>query len=264
MTALRWRWLDSGCAPGAEQMAVDAGLLTRARNTGEATLRVYGWQRPTLSFGRNESVRTRFSAEQLARDGVDAVRRPTGGRVLLHDGDVTYSVTAPAQDSESVNAAFGRINRLLMAALARLGVGVGIEVGVGLGQAPRGRPLRPGRDACFAEPSAGELVVDGRKLVASAQQRDAGALLQHGSILLIDRQYRIPELAIAPMAAPAPAATLELALGRTVTRDEVCHALRSALEAEAGSVGELERAESLEYAEPQMGHFRDPEWTWRR
>ena len=239
-------------------MAVDAGLLSRARNTGEATFRVYAWERPTVSFGRHESVRQRFSADRLAIHGVDAVRRPTGGRVLLHDGDVTYSVTAPAVEGESVNAAFGRINRLLVAALERLGVGVG------LGQAPRGRPLRPGRDVCFAEPSAGELVVDGRKLVASAQQRDAGALLQHGSILLVDRQHRIPELAIAPMADPAPAATLELALGRTVTHAEVCHALRAALEAEAESVVELDRAESLEYAKPHIDHFRDSEWTWRR
>ena len=253
-------------------MAVDAGLMTRARHTGEATFRVYGWARPTLSFGRHESVRARFSADHLALHGVDAVRRPTGGRVLLHEGDVTYSVTAPAFEGESVTVAFGRINRLLMTALERLGVGVGLRVGtgvplgasVGLSQAPRGRALRPGRDACFAEPSAGELVVDGRKLVASAQRREAGALLQHGSILLIDRQHRIPALAIAPMAAPAPAATLELALGRTVTRSEVCEVLRSAVEAEAGAVVELDHAESLEYAKPHLGQFRDPDWTWRR
>ena len=251
-------------------MAVDAGLMTRARDTGEAIFRVYAWERPTLSFGRHESVRARFSAEHLALQGVDAVRRPTGGRALLHEGDVTYSVTAPVVEGESVNAAFGRINRLLMAAIERLGVSVGVRVGVGVGagaglaQAPRGRALRPGREACFAEPSAGELIVDGRKLVASAQRREAGALLQHGSILLIDRQRRIPGLAIAPMADPAPAATLELALGRAVTHSEVCQALRSALESEAGSVVELDRAESLEYAQPHMGQFRDPEWTWRR
>lgn len=237
-------------------MAVDAGLMARARDTGEATFRVYGWRRPTLSFGRNESVRRRFSAEHLERHGVDAVRRPTGGRVLLHDGDVTYSVTAPATESESVTAAFARINHLLMAALARLGVGASA--------AGRGRALRPGRDACFAEPSAGELVVDGRKLVASAQQRDAGALLQHGSILLVDRQQRIPALAIAPMAAPAPAATLERTLGRAVTREEVRDALRAALEDGAGTAAELGAAEAREYAEPFLGHFDDSEWTWRR
>ena len=237
-------------------MAVDAGLMARARDTGEATFRVYGWRRPTLSFGRHESVRTRFSPDALERHGVDAVRRPTGGRVLLHEGEVTYSVTAPAADGETIREAFARINRLLMSALGRLGVDVG--------EAPRGRPLRPGRDACFAEPSAGELVTDGRKLVASAQRREAGALLQHGSILLRDCQRRIPDLASAPMAAPAPASTLERALGRAVARGEVHAALRAALEAGGGDVRGLDPAEASEYAGPFLARFSDPEWTWRR
>jgi lipoate-protein ligase A len=237
-------------------MAVDAGLMARARATGESTLRMYGWRRPTLSFGRHESVRARFSPETLERHGVDAVRRPTGGRVLLHEGEVTYSVTAPAADGESVREGFARINHLLMAALARLGVHVG--------EAPHGRPLRPGRDACFAEPSAGELVVDGRKLVASAQRRDSGALLQHGSILLSDCQHRITAFASVPMSAPAPAATLELALGRVVGRDEVRDALRAALEAEVGEVRSLDAGEAAEHARPFLTRYADPEWTWRR
>lgn len=256
MDGFRWRWLESGNDPGPMQMAVDAALMDRARATGEATLRVYGWSRPTLSFGRHESVRTRFTAERLGAMRVDAVRRPTGGRVLLHEGEVTYSVTAPAAADESVRDGFARINRLLTAALARLGVGVA--------EAPRGRALRPGADACFAEPSAGELIVDGRKLVASAQRRDHGALLQHGSILLVDRQRRIVELASAPMAAPRPAATLERALGRLVTREEVRDALRGALEAEVGTADPLDPEEVTESARPMLARFTDPEWTWRR
>ena len=259
MKALRWRWLESGDASGAEQMAVDAGLMARARDTSEAVLRVYGWVRPTLSFGRNESVRARFSPEYLATQGVDAVRRPTGGRVLLHEGEVTYSVTAPVLESESIAAAFGRINRLLLSALSRLGVDAAA--------APRGArlaALRPGRDACFAEPSAGELVVDGRKLVASAQQRHAGALLQHGSILLIDRQRRIPELAITPMAESASAATLEATLGRAVDPAEVRYALRAALDAACDGATALDSAEVHRFAADFRDTFSDPEWTWRR
>jgi lipoate-protein ligase A len=188
--------------------------------------------------------------------GVDAVRRPTGGRVLLHEGEVTYSVTAPAPPNESVRDGFARINRLLMAALARLGVGAA--------EAPRGRSLRPGADACFAEPSAGELIVDGRKLVASAQRRDNGALLQHGSILLVDCQQRIADLASAPISAPLPGATLEGALGRRVTRDEVRDALRAALEAGHGPAQPLDSAEVTEMAKALIPKYLDPEWTWRR
>lgn len=256
---MRWRWLHSGDAGGAEQMAVDVGLADRARATGEATLRVYGWARPTLSFGRHEAVRARFDAATLAHDGVDAVRRPTGGRVLLHEGEVTYSVTAPADPSERLRDSFARINALLQRALARLGVTAHAS------QPDAGRPtMRPGRDACFAVPSAGELVVSNRKLVASAQLRDTGALLQHGSILLEDRQPRIAALASVPMNETAPGATLRAALGRIVEPDEVHAALRGALELEVGPVEPLDPAEAATFAASHRARFLDPEWTWRR
>ncbi len=238
-------------------MATDEGLMARARETGEATLRVYGWARPTLSFGRHESVRERFDAADLARRGYDAVRRPTGGRVLLHEGDVTYSVTAPANDAEPLRAAFGRINALLAAAIARLGVRTEPAV------APA-RERRPGRDACFAAPSAGELVVGGRKLVASAQLRADGALLQHGSILLADRQATLATLSRVPMPPPAPAATLASALGRTVRPEDVREALRDALVAQVGGAEPLTVEEAARYARPHAARFADPRWTWQR
>ncbi|MCC7195185.1 MAG: hypothetical protein IT356_06490 [Gemmatimonadaceae bacterium] len=254
---MRWRWLESPDATGAEQMAVDAGLMVLARETGEAVFRVYGWDRPTLSFGRHESVAGRFDPAFLDARGYGAVRRPTGGRVLLHQDEVTYSVTAPETDGESIRAAFDRINTLLADAIASLGVRPAPA-------APAARERRPGADACFAAPSAGELVLDGRKLVASAQRREAGALLQHGSILLADRQGALPELASAGMPAPARGATLQAALGRSVTRDEVRAALRTAVERAHGPLEPIERAEAARYAAPWRAQFADPQWTWRR
>jgi lipoate-protein ligase A len=253
---MRWRWLASAPASGAEQMAVVAALLARARDTGEATLRVYAWARPTLSFGRHETVLGRFSADTLSERGYDAVRRPTGGRTLLHDGEVTYSVTQPAGDGESVHEAFTRINRLLAAALASLGVQVA--------EAPRHRALRPGRDLCFAEPSEGELTFAGRKLVASAQRRESGALLQHGSILLSDRQGDLMALGAAPMTPPAPGATLEDALGRTVSWREVGDALRLTLAEQVDGVEPLGTEEVAALAAPLISRYADPQWTWRR
>src|ERR1019366_7834122 len=108
----------------------------------------------------------------LELENVGAVRRPTGGRVLMHHHEVTSSVTAPAPEDERLKESYRRINAILVAALSRLGVHVSA--------APVSTPRRPGGAACFAEPSAGELVVDGRKLVGSAQVRERGALLQHG------------------------------------------------------------------------------------
>lgn len=254
---MRWRWLESPDAPGAEQMAVDAGLMARARETGEAACRVYGWDRPTLSFGRHEAVSGRFDPSTLEARGYGAVRRPTGGRVLLHEDEVTYSVTAPVVDGESLRAAFRRINGLLADALASLGVAPSVA-------APATRERRPGADACFAAPSAGELVVDGRKLVASAQRREAGALLQHGSILLGDRQGVLPSLAAVAMAPPAPGATLRAALHRDVTRADVRAALHAAVARTFGPPAPLDAAEAARHAAPWREQFADPRWTWHR
>ena len=254
---MRWRFLDSGALDGAEQMAIDAGLMDRARESGESVLRVYGWSRPTLSFGRHESVRGTFDAGRLESENVGAVRRPTGGRVLMHDREVTYSVTAPAPEDERLQQSYRAINQILVAALSRLGVSVMT--------APAGTPRRPGGAACFAEPAAGELMVGNRKLVGSAQLRERGALLQHGSILLDDDQPRIAELAVQPLTPALPAATLRSALGRAATHGEVSDALRAALAvAVAGGEPEgLDAEEAARFALPHRARFSSAEWTWR-
>ncbi len=245
LLARRWRVLDSGAADGATNMATDVALMARAAATGEAVLRLYAWARPTVSFGVHE--RPRVTAEQLAADGLDVVRRPTGGRALLHDREVTYSVTAPS--AGSLAGSVRAVNAILLDGLAQLGVPA-VE-------APRrGRAGSPTGAACFAEPNVGEIVVDGRKLIGSAQRRDEHSLLQHGSILLEDDQRRL--------GAPG-AATLNAALGRRVTFGEVRNALVAALTAAVGTVPEpLGAAELAEGIVGARAQFADPRWTWRR
>lgn len=245
-------------------MATDAALLAHARRTGEGTLRTYTWSRPTLSFGRHERARGLYDPARLAAQGVDVVRRPTGGRALLHHHELTYSVTAPVGDT-SLAESHAAITGLLRHALARLGVVVT--------EAERtARPLRPEGSACFAAPAPGELSWDGRKLVGSAQLREEGALLQHGSILLEDDQGLIAGLRSAasdavPPPAALPAATLAQAIGRPVHPAEVAAALHTAL---AGLV-----APDAPLPTPEMASlhddlarledaFRSPAWTWRR
>jgi len=268
---VRWRFLDSGAADGVTNMATDVALLEHARRTGETTLRVYAWSRPTLSLGRHERARGLFAADVLEADGVDVVRRPTGGRALLHHREVTYSVTAPI-GATSQRESYEAINFLLLDALAVLGVAASEA-------RPAQRPLRPEGAACFAEPGAGELVVDGAKLVGSAQLREDGAFLQHGSILLADDQPWIARLRARSTTATgtpttgtmpssptaiAGAATLESTLGRPVTYIEVRDALRTAL------TGRTTRVESFDPSSLQFDlarqqiAFADPDWTWRR
>ena len=110
---LPWRLLLSPPLGGPENMALDEALMARARRTGESVLRVYGWSRPTLSLGRNQRAVGLYREQALAERGIGVVRRPTGGRALLHDREITYSVTAPCEDNTALLTEYGRINALL-------------------------------------------------------------------------------------------------------------------------------------------------------
>jgi len=264
-----WCLLVSPATPAAENMALDAALLARARESGETVLRVYTWRHPTLSLGRNQRAAGAYSAERARTLGVEVVRRPTGGRAVLHWREVTYSVTAPERPGEPLRAAYARINRVLLEALRRLGVPASLAV-------PRERAPAPGLAPCFETPVAGEIVVGGCKLVGSAQYREAGALLQHGAILVDDDQPLLSRLALVPLApVPAPA-TLRVVLGRAPTVREMADALlaavRSLEDPEARPLGEADSCGLDEIADVALRaaargalvHYRDPQWTWRR
>ena len=239
---------------GASNMALDEALMARAARTGEAVLRVYGWSRPTLSLGRNQTARGRYDLARARDGGVDFVRRPTGGRAVLHHREVTYSVTAPAALLGSLRESYASINRLLIQGLRLLGVDA-FEAD------PAGTAPRPGVAPCFMVPVKGEIVAGGQKLVGSAQFRENGTLLQHGSVLVDDDQALASALLLVPAPAPPPPATLHALLGRAPSLDEVASALSAALTG-AESM-ELDSA-LMDAARSASELYRDPEWTWRR
>jgi lipoyl(octanoyl) transferase len=256
---LTWRLLLSPPLGGPENMALDEALMARARRTGETVLRVYAWARPTLSFGRNQRAVGLYREQTLAERGIGVVRRPTGGRALLHHREITYSVTAPCDDNGTLLTEYGRINALLCTALGSLGVPVVVAT-------PSARAPAPSAAPCFAEPSRGELTLHGRKLVGSAQWRDRGAMLQHGSILIDDDQSSIGALLREPVAqTPAPA-TLRDAMGRAPVMAEVGDALFCAVRSLADPhATPLEIDHDLTRAATEIAaRYRDDEWTWRR
>lgn len=244
---------------GPQNMALDAVLMARARRTGESVLRVYSWSQPVLSFGRNQAARGVYDEAKLRDLGFGIVRRPTGGRALLHDHEITYSVTAPVEPELALGDSYRRMNALLVHSLAKLGVDTELA-------RPAAPALRPSSVPCFAEPAAGEITFDGRKLIGSAQWRDDGALLQHGSIIVDDDQALIPSFMRAPADPPMPPATLRAILGRAPEPTELAQVL-------FGSIVELldpiatwlpnEEIAALE-VDIEAAHFRDERWTWRR
>lgn len=161
---------------GAVNMAVDEAILT-AMDSGLAltpVLRIYGWSVPTVSIGYLQDAR-RFGGS-----GLPVVRRITGGRAVLHDSEVTYSVICPSEHplfKQGITGAYGVISGCIINALS----GAGIHAT--LANPPR-KPAALAKDACFFSPSRCEVTVGGKKLVGSAQRRFKSAFLQHGSILL--------------------------------------------------------------------------------
>ena len=175
-----WRLVVDGEADGATNMAIDEAIA-EATVAGYAlpTLRLYGWQSPCLSLGRNQPF-LEADATRCAARACDIVRRPTGGRAILHSDEVTYSVAGPANEprlSGGVLEVYHRLSAGLLDGLQRLG----IEAQETPAENRAGANISA---ACFDVPSAHEITVAGRKLVGSAQCRRGGWVLQHGSLPL--------------------------------------------------------------------------------
>ena len=244
--------VDAAGRAGAENMAIDEALLGEADRSGRAFLRLYRWSPPCLSFGRHESVATRYDRAAIARLGLDVVRRPTGGRAVWHEHEVTYAVAAPIATFGSLRETYCAIHERLAAALRTLGVDAKLAP-----RFARGRlgPLFEGPAACFAAAVGGEVLIGDRKVVGSAQVRRGAAFLQHGSILLDGSQDLVTEVSRKPGAA-ARATSLSVELGRTVAFEEVASAIVAAW------------GESLVQSDgPTVGlsdAFSDSHWTWRR
>jgi lipoate-protein ligase A len=241
-------------------MARDVALMRRAGETGEIVFSVYEWSRPTLSLGRNQRAKGCYDLDLMRSRGVDVVRRPTGGRALLHNREVTYSVTAPIADSESLRQSYDRFNRILLDGLLRLGVGAAVASGSSPSLPPTAIP-------CFAEPSAGELISDNRKLVGSAQWRDGGALLQHGSILIENDQSMIADFSLDSSEShevPTPA-TLTESLGYHPSVGEVAEAMFASVRyIEDPNAVDMDESEIIAATRAELPSFENELWTWRR
>src|SRR5208283_5081894 len=173
-----WRFIDSGPCDAAYNMALDESIAIAVRKgCSPPTLRFYGWQQPSASIGAFQKI-TDINTLYCSRHNVQVVRRPTGGRGLLHGEELTYSFCAKNEGlfSKGLLDAYKDISRAFSLALQRAGLIVVMEAG-------RRRERNFVRSPfCFHSTSYGELTVNGRKLVGSAQKRWNDGFLQQGSI----------------------------------------------------------------------------------
>lgn len=258
---VHWRLLDTEPAPGAWNMGVDEALAASVRAGGDPVLRFYRWRPACLSLGRNQPARGCYREDALAAHRVDVVRRPTGGRAVLHRRELTYSAAVAEGALGTQRHAYATINRALVAGLARLGVAAAVQGS----SAVRAPP--PSLSPCFADPVEGEVVAGGRKLVGSAQRVLDGVLLQHGSLPIHDDQPLLAELLVSPPADDvAPAAALACLLGREPEWAELTAALAAGF---AEVLGAAPRASALTADEEARAReaaerYASPAWTWHQ
>ena len=251
MTEGRWRFIESGPCPGAENMAVDGAIL-EAHAAGETppTLRVYTWRPPAVSLGRFQQADRSVDFEACRRLGIDVVRRPTGGRAILHtEEEVTFSVVVSARGlgTTGVMDSYRALAAGIIAALRSLG----LDARLVERSAPTGSPAMARDPACFAVKARCDLMVGGAKLVGSAQVQQNGFILQQNSLPLRIRLEGWQQ--VFRRAARAPEAVgLCQAADREITCQQVAQALcdgfAEAFEVrlEEGCLGGRERRRALE------------------
>jgi len=172
--------VDRKPGKGSWNMAVDEFLFESVQKTAAKTvLRFYSWRRPTVSIGYSQEIAEAVDVAFCRENGIDIVRRLTGGKLVLHHQEVTYSLSSSdnALFPSTVAGSYRRISEALMIGLERMGLVPALADATP-------EDYRHGRFPCFSHPARDEVTVDGRKIVGSAQKRIGSCFLQHGSIPL--------------------------------------------------------------------------------
>jgi lipoate-protein ligase A len=265
MERATWRLIFDDPHDGAFNMAVDAVLLEEAASRrSPPALRLYSWDPPALSLGYAQHVAD-CDREALRGLGWGLVRRPTGGRAILHIDELTYSVAAPADDPHvrgSVLESCRNLSRGLMAGLNLLGVEAAADA------RPSARGARS--PVCFEISSDYEITAGGKKIIGSAQARAHWGILQHGALPLRGDLARILPVLTRPETSPERirrrAATLGELLGREVSWQEAADALVRGFSETLGisfRPGELRREEKTRAGELARVKFGSEAWTGR-
>lgn len=229
---LEWLIEEDFERPGAHHMERDESLTReRIENlTIPSVLRLYSWQPAAVSIGYQQRIES-IDLDACRAHRVDVVRRPTGGRAVLHKNEITYAVITRASPADGLYAVHNRIVNALVSSLSLLGVtSTSLEVTPRSGSLQKtALPL-----ACFASAARHEVTWRGKKVIGSAQRRFGEVVLQHGSILLTEDHLILPDLLSLSSEAreemrnmlARETATLSDVFGRTVSIPECAAAIR--------------------------------------
>lgn len=198
-----WRLIDTGPLDGPANMALDEALLNCFdKERSQPLLRLYGWDPPALSVGRFQDAQAALKLELCREEEVPVVRRMTGGGIIYHAQELTYSIVcAPGHigGAAGVKDGFRRLCAFLLGTYEKLG----LEPSFAADLNPDGERLGARTTFCFAGKEEFDIVVRGRKIGGNAQRRVNGAILQHGSIPLVSRVQH----GLRYLKEPAPGAT---------------------------------------------------------
>jgi lipoate-protein ligase A len=265
-----WRLLITPPACGAWNMAVDEAILEAVgRRQNLPTLRLYAWEPACLSLGYAQPLAD-VDIPRLQARGWEVVRRPTGGRAVLHTDELTYSVIAPLDEVRVIGTVLESYHRLALALVEALNL-LSMQVKINENSAkPSSTSTNP---VCFEVPSTYEITVGGKKLVGSAQARRKDGVLQHGSLPLTGDLTRILQVLTFPDEDSRKraayrllmrATTVETVLERKVSWDEAARATIIAfgsvlaLDLQPGNLTPEEKTRAEELVRVKYGH---PSWT---
>jgi len=269
-----WRLILDTPHRGAWNMAADEAILEHVgRGDSMPTLRLYAWNPDCLSLGYAQPFGDVDTA-RLHEHGWDVVRRPTGGRAILHTDELTYSVTAPLDEPRvagSVLESYNRLAQALLLAVQSLNLAVEMKEHQSAGHPPPST-LGP---VCFEVPSTYEITVNGKKLVGSAQARRKEGVLQHGTLPLHGDLTRITQALVfadeisrtsAAEKLLSRATTIESALGVIIDWESAAQAFITGFESALAlnfERGELSTSEKGRAEQLVQNKYAHPDWTER-
>ena len=274
--AASWRLINSGFQTAAANMATDEAIMrSYASKLVPPTIRFYGWQPAAVSIGYFQHGEREINFAACREQGIDVVRRLTGGRAVLHAQELTYSIIVGEDYPDmpmTITASYRYLSQGLLLGLAKLGLTAEMTKPQA---AYAHKTPQPASAACFDAPSHYELTVSHKKLIGSAQVRKHGVILQHGSILLAFSAEQLAGILQANSEEKDKTCSmlknrvmdLQTALNRIVTWDEARLAMEAGFAEALGielAEGELTALEKETAGELSVTKYAQDAWTLKR